>query len=118
MSEDEYWRDIQTIAHEKFYINDAEEPAFLIVLTDKYRLFINHIGKIGFSISHAGIRKKLRKTLQTAKVPIRVFLEKNKRRRLFFKNSSDEDWLAYMEHKKQFESQIDENTIFEKTFEI
>ena len=78
------WDILETEASERYFIDDAEKPAFLILnrhnpLSHGYfELYMNHVSRVARCKNHKEIIAKLDKILSTARKPIRVYLQKRK----------------------------------------
>lgn len=78
------WDILETEAFERYFINDAEKPAFLILhkfnpLTHgSFELFMNHVSRLCRVKTHKKAIERLDYMLSTANIPIRVFIQKEK----------------------------------------
>lgn len=78
------WDILETEAYERYFMDNAEKPAFLILhkwhpLTNRsFELYMNHVSRLARCKSHKEIIARLDKTLSTAKKPIRVYIQKKK----------------------------------------
>lgn len=78
------WDILESEAFERYFINDAEKPAFLILhkwnpLANRaFVLYMNHVSRLCRVKTHRETIEKLDRMLSTAKVKIHVFKQKKK----------------------------------------
>jgi len=76
------WDILETEAFERYFINDAEKPAFLILhkcnplAYGSFELFMNHVARLGRFKTHKEAIKRLDEAISTANIPIRVYKQK------------------------------------------
>jgi len=86
------WDILESEACEKFFINDAEKPAFFILSKynplshGNFELYMSNVAKLGDFKTQKEAREKLKTVIATAKHPIRVYtFTKRRRPKLFEK---------------------------------
>jgi len=78
------WGILETEADERYFIDDAEKPAFLILgkynpLTHRsFELYMNNVSRLARCKRYKEIIARLDKILSTAKKPIRVYIQKKR----------------------------------------
>lgn len=78
------WDILETEAFERYFINDAEEPGFLILhkynplIHGSFELYMNHVTRLARVKTHKKAVERLNDILRTAKIPMRVYVQKKK----------------------------------------
>ena len=78
------WEILESEAWGRFFIDDAEKPAFLILhrhnpfSSGKFELLMNHVGRLGEFNSLKKTLEALDKVLSTATKPKRIYHQKKK----------------------------------------
>lgn len=84
------WDLIESEARERYYVNDCEEPAFLIgggVFARKGKLcslYMNTVCELGSFSSFKKAREKLKEIVAKAKLPVKLYRIKNNGQRVLF----------------------------------
>jgi hypothetical protein len=82
------WNLLESNASERYFIDAAEEPAFLIgrgpwAINSEWTLYMNHVAAIGSFTSLGKAREQLLKMIQEAKKPVKVFRETRRGKKFF-----------------------------------
>lgn len=70
------WEMVESLASSKYYINDSEKPALLVLpkLNSKgYDLYLNLIGKIASFKSERNATNRVKKLVETANYPLKLY---------------------------------------------
>jgi hypothetical protein len=82
------WDLLESNASEKYFVDGAEEPAFLIgrgpwAINGDWTLYMNHVTAIGSFTSLGKARERLLEMIRGAKKTVKVFRETRRGKRLF-----------------------------------
>jgi hypothetical protein len=82
------WDLLESNASERYFVDDAEEPGFLIgrgpwAINGDWTLYMNHVAALGSFTSRQKAREWLLKMVQGATKPVKVFRETRRGKRLF-----------------------------------
>jgi hypothetical protein len=86
------WDLIESEAHARFFIDSADEPAFLIcrgpfAIRGPYGLYLNTVGHIASFPSAKKAELRLQEIVKTARTPVKVFKQTRRGRILFAENT-------------------------------
>ena len=82
--QDTLWDILESEAYLRFFINDAEKPAFLLlhkwnpISCGGFELYMNHVTCLGKFKSEKKALARLDEAISNAKIPIRVHIQKKK----------------------------------------
>ena len=82
--QDYLWEILETEACERYFINEAEKPAFLLLhkhnpLTHgSFELYMNHVSRIAKVKTRQKAIQRLDDMLRTARTPMTVYVQKKK----------------------------------------
>lgn len=87
------WDLIESEARERFFVDDAKEPAFLISWgifspNGKCTLYLNTVGAINSFPTLSKARERIKELVESARTPIKVYKE-TKRGHLLFAESKE-----------------------------
>jgi hypothetical protein len=82
------WDLLESNASERYFVDNAEEPGFLIgrgpwAIHGEWTLYMNRVSALGSFTSRQKARERLLKMVQGAKEPVKVFRETRRGRQLF-----------------------------------
>ena len=81
MNDDLLWEAAEVMAIQKYYINDADHPALLVMWhKGKYNLQVNKVGLIGAYKSEKLLKDRIIELIKTANYPIKLYRWKNGKR--------------------------------------
>ena len=100
------WSLIASEASERFYVNDAQEPAFLIcrgAFSPKgpWTLYMNSISELGSFSSREKAFEKLREIVSKAKLPVKVYRESHGGKKILFAERLDDEAAGGLEKEKE-----------------
>jgi len=103
------WDLLESNASERYFVDGAEEPAFLIgrgpwAINGCWTLYMNHVAALGSFTSLGKARERLLEMIRGAKKTVKVFRETRRSRRLFaesIKKNKDDNIYVIDPPKKQ-----------------
>ena len=84
----------ETFMEDEFYINDKNEPTFLIICTQhypsKWQIYIRGLGTLNTYSSHAKALNRLKEIVENANVPVEVYRKtKHRKKKLLFAENKE-----------------------------
>ena len=81
LKESYLWEAAEVLAIHKYYINDTEKPALLVIWhKGKYHLQVNKVGLIGAYKSEKQLKDRIIELIKTANYPIKLYRWKHGKR--------------------------------------